>query len=303
MNHAILTAIPHVMTTAAISVKGGETVLHLVDLLVFSDKTAASVSLNLTSVIRGTLYPSVTRATSIKLLSAFLTKHRRTYPPLIKPIIPEIVALALDDGEPDIYMRIAAIRFLAALVALFASDHENHGDTAQADSNVDLLDEITEHATRFIALLQFEDASARSAVVGLLAVLSTNPQVRRTISLSILASGLEQPSSSFVGHVELLALMISDGRFHKEPTDIVMLLVASAFVERSEVSNCQYEVLSALWCRYKPQGLEDRIRKAQDLLNWFTLSLVGRTATEVNEAQTLCKRFEAWLPPKDLGNR
>jgi hypothetical protein len=147
--------------------------------------------------------------------------------------------------------------------------------------------------------------------------------------MSILTSAMSTESKSwdFVGQVELLARLISDGmliciscnlisvtddlnvgltpgRFLDEPIDIVMLLVASALVTRPILKNTPYrlEILTALWCRYKLKDVPAAAFEHKELMNWFTFGLFGRHTTR-NEVDTWSKGCKEWLSRKVISSR
>ncbi|RXW20453.1 hypothetical protein EST38_g5409 [Candolleomyces aberdarensis] len=292
LNRDILAEIPHLITIISLTLGGKEAVLELVDKLIITDKTAASIARALTPILRNTSSSWVARTASIDLLSRLHAKHSRTWPRLIEPAIHEIIAVALDDKDP---IRKTAVRLLASL-ATPPTDGSGDSHVLQVNANMGFREEIMRHGKQFIALLK--DEHLRSSVVELLSILSTDIEMRRKISMSILTSAMstELKSFVFVGQVELLARLISDGRFLHEPIDIVMLLVASALVTRPILRNTPYrlEILTALWCRYKLKDVPTAAFEHRDLIDWFAFGLFGRHTT-VNEVETWSKGCREWL--------
>ncbi|KAJ2933129.1 hypothetical protein H1R20_g3973, partial [Candolleomyces eurysporus] len=295
LNRDILTEIPHLITIISLTLGGKEAVLELVDKLTITDKTAASIARALTPILRNTSSSWVARTASIDLLSRLHAKHARTWPRLIEPAIHEIIAVALDDKDP---IRKTAVQLLASLATPPTGPEDGSGDShvLQVNANMGFREEIMRHGKQFIGLLK--DEHLRSSVVELLSILSTDIEMRRKISMSILTSAMstELKSFVFVGQVELLARLISDGRFLHEPIDIVMLLVASALVTRPILRNTPYrlEILTALWCRYKLRDVPTTAFEHRDLIDWFAFGLFGRHTT-VNEVETWSKGCKEWL--------
>ncbi|RXW17899.1 hypothetical protein EST38_g7957 [Candolleomyces aberdarensis] len=289
LHRDIFAGIPLVIP--ALSVGGREAVLELADKLVIPDETAASVAHTLIPVLRSTSSSWVARTTAIELLSKLHAKHRKTSPRLIEQAIPEIIALALDDKDPSLELRITAICLLSYLLASPADD--TGGVYLNAAAGVQ--SEIKHHAMKFITLLQ--DERLRPSVVDLLSAASADERspIRRKLSMSILASVLGQKTSASAGpYMILLARLISDGRFREEPTDTVMLFVASALVTKSHLAPYRFEILTALWCRYKLRNIPGTAFQQKDLLDWFAFGLFGRHTT-VSEVKTWREGCEKWL--------
>ena len=76
-----------------------------------------------------------------------------------------------------------------------------------------------------------------------------------------------------------------------------MLFVASALVTRPYLTAYRFEILTALWCRYKPKDFLNVSKEAfqnKDLLDWFTFGLFGRHTT-VSEVRTWREGCRNWL--------
>lgn len=92
------------------------------------------------------------------------------------------------------------------------------------------------------------------------------------------------------------------GRFGDEPIDKVMLFVATAMATGPKLAQYRFELLAALWCRYRSASVtpthpvsRDKSVKQDDLVDWFTFALFGRHA-RVLEVRTWLKRSSEWLP-------
>jgi hypothetical protein len=76
-----------------------------------------------------------------------------------------------------------------------------------------------------------------------------------------------------------------------------MLFVASALVTRPYLTPYRFEILTALWCRYRPNDflrLSENAFRHKDLLDWFTFGLFGRHTTE-SEVRTWRDGCRQWL--------
>ncbi|KAF6763752.1 armadillo-type protein [Ephemerocybe angulata] len=294
LNRDVLTMIPTMIPT--ITVEGKGIALQLAEGLVISDDTAASIAHALAPILRNA--SSFARATAIELLSRIYSRHRQSKPRLIESAIPEIITLALDDKDDVGGIRATAIRLLVALSGASADTKDSeHNSTLSYSTSGPVLKQITPLATKFMTLLDNENL--RPSVVELLSLMSTEAAVRKTISLQIITLAFGPESLALVGHAELLARLISDGRFADEPTDHVMLFLASAMVTRPKLAPQRYQILTALWCRYGSKALaydaDAKFLKNKELVDWFTFALFGRHAT-IHEVPTWTARSGIWLP-------
>jgi hypothetical protein len=82
----------------------------------------------------------------------------------------------------------------------------------------------------------------------------------------------------------------------QEPIDRVMLFAASALVTKPILRNSpfRFEILTALWCRYKTEDFDREALADKDLIDWFTLGLFGRHTT-VYEVETWTTGCQKWL--------
>ncbi|KAF5338704.1 hypothetical protein D9611_013363 [Ephemerocybe angulata] len=294
----VMTAIPPIVT--GITLAGKRIAFEIAETYAISDDTAASVAHALASTLRNTT-SSFARATSIELLSIVYSKHRDTKPELIEFAIPEISALAMDEKDDVGGIRATAIRLL---VALAGGSRCTPGAPLYnpvpylSSAALGVLDQITPLAGRFMLLLKNE--TLRPSVVDLLSLMSEgSPAVRRMITMRMITSFLGTDNISLTGDVDLLAQMISDGRFTDDSTDYIMLLLASVIVTRPQFAQYRFEVLTALWCRYSSKSLQSdlygsSIAVYKELLDLFTFALFGRHATEY-EVSTWLVRCKAWL--------
>ncbi|KAJ2935789.1 hypothetical protein H1R20_g1304, partial [Candolleomyces eurysporus] len=194
LNRDVFIAIPPIVATATFS--GKAVVLQLTEKLAISVDTAATVTRALITMLRNLNTTSFARATTIELLLKLYAKHCHSMPRLIESAIPEIIALALDDNLKDNAreIRITAIRLLTV--------------ASKSDVNT-VLEHMTPLATKFMALLQIE--GLRPSVVELLSLMSRDATVRQAITVRIATMAFGSENHSLVGHVELLAKLISDG--------------------------------------------------------------------------------------------
>ncbi|KAJ2935952.1 hypothetical protein H1R20_g1143, partial [Candolleomyces eurysporus] len=198
LNRDVFIAIPPILATATFS--GKAVVLQLTEKLAISVDTATTVTRALITILRNLNTTSFARATTIELLLKLYAKHSRpaghSMPRLIESAIPEIIALALDDNLKDNAgeIRITAIKLLTV--------------ASKSDVNT-VLEHMTPLATKFMALLQIE--GLRPSVVELLTLMSRDATVRQAITVRIAATAFSSENHSLVGHVELLAKLISDG--------------------------------------------------------------------------------------------
>ncbi|KAF6763735.1 hypothetical protein DFP72DRAFT_482149 [Ephemerocybe angulata] len=294
----VMMAIPPIVT--GITLAGKRIAFEIAETYEISNDTAASVAHALTSTLRNTT-SSFARATSIELLSIVYSKHRDTNPELIEFAIPEISALAMDEKDDVGGIRATAIRLLVALAGgsrCTPSAPLYNPVPYLSSAALAVLDQITPLAGRFLLLLKNE--TLRPSVVDLLSLMSEgNPAVRRMITMRMITSFLGTDNVSLTGDVDLLAQMISDGRFADDSTDYIMLLLASVIVTRPQSAQYRFEVLTALWCRYSSKSLQSdlygsSIAVYKELLDLFTFALFGRHATEY-EVSTWLVRCKAWL--------
>ncbi|KAJ3524913.1 hypothetical protein NMY22_g10796 [Coprinellus aureogranulatus] len=280
LNRDVFSAITEMIPR--ITVQGKSVILQLGETLQLEDDTVASIAHDIAPLLRSR--SSFTRSTAVELLSRLYSAHRSSQPRLIESAIPEIIALAFDEKEDNGEIRVTAIQLLVALSAApKVTAHRN--STTASSMNSSVVKHITPLATRFMDLLQNENL--RLSVVELLSLMASEPTVRHTISLQIVSVAFGEGNIALLGHTELLARLISDGRFAEEPTDKVMLLFASAMMTRPELARYRFEISTALWCRYRTTSVEPNV-----LVNLFTLALFGQHAT-VLEVRTWLRRCKS----------
>lgn len=78
-----------------------------------------------------------------------------------------------------------------------------------------------------------------------------------------------------------------------------MLLLASPMVTRPKLYAQRFQILTALWCRYRKNPFESSEFsllnvKNKELVDWFTFALFGRHAT-VHEVPTWLERCATWM--------
>ncbi|RXW17693.1 hypothetical protein EST38_g8160 [Candolleomyces aberdarensis] len=268
-----------------------------IETLSISDDVASSIAGSLASLLRH--ISPLARAITLELLLRLYTKHGRSEPFTIDSAIPEIVALALDDKNSEIW--VPAMSLLIALsspptsVASNVECTDEQGRNSVTKTSYDfVLSQIKSHMAKFMASLEFEDK--RPLVVELLSSVSLGTAVRRSISLHIASKVFAIGSTNLPeGHVQLLCRLVSDGRFEDQATDFMMLSLAHTLVSTNP-HHPQYlpEILTALWCRYGSKPLQANVSALGELGKWFTFALFGRHAT-LNEVNIWNKRCESWL--------
>lgn len=73
-----------------------------------------------------------------------------------------------------------------------------------------------------------------------------------------------------------------------------MLLVASALVTKPALASHRFEILTALWCRYKPKDGTKTVSEDPKLIDWFAFGLFGRHTTP-SEVDTWLEGCGKWL--------
>ncbi|KAJ3549204.1 hypothetical protein NMY22_g982 [Coprinellus aureogranulatus] len=312
LNRDLLSAIPRMIPT--ITFEGRRIAVQLARGLEISDKTLTNLTSALAPLLRTTM-SSFARETALEFLFKLYSADRLSQlkPHLIEFAIPDIITLAFDDRDDVGGIRTTAIQILVALLTAAMRT-----DNSAPYTITPVVARITSLATKFMDLLPND--TLRPSVVSLLSLMATETTgtiassalvrdpltfkpVRQTISMQIIASVLGTDNVALLGHTELLARLILDGRFRSEPTDNVMLLLASVIVTKPKTASYRFEILTALWCRYRdnPKNSASEgaggapMKQEDDLVQWFTLALFGRHAT-VSEVRTWLKNCSEWLP-------
>ncbi|RXW11746.1 hypothetical protein EST38_g14109, partial [Candolleomyces aberdarensis] len=296
LNRDVLIAIPPMI--ASLTVEGKAIAVRLTERFAISDDTAADFAHRLTPTLRNTSV--FTRAIAIEILLKLYKKRRYSKPELIESPVAEIISLVFDDKDDIELVRIPAIRLLVAM-SLVPASLETAGEGQLGLLTVTtnpVLKQITPFATKFMELLQIE--CLRPSVVKLLSLMSLDATVRRTITLSIAATAPGSEEHILVGHVELLAQLISDGRLGKTATDYMMVVLAPALVTRPELAPYRLMIMTGLWCRYGQRtpgndNVPENPADQKELLDWFKFALFGQHIT-VREAATWRTRYGIWLP-------
>ncbi|TEB39603.1 hypothetical protein FA13DRAFT_11553 [Coprinellus micaceus] len=282
-SNALWTAIPPLIP--AITVDGRETILDLaVNDLNMSSDTVAAVAKALVPVFRDG--SSFARSTAVELLSSLYLKHRVEAPGLVVFAVPEIVALALDDKDDVGTLRSTAI---SLLVAILTATIKN------IYISESVFKQIAPQTVKFMALLRNE--SLRTPVVRLLSILSTDTRVRKTISLRIINSviSMVKANEAMENYAELLARLVAEERFGREPTDFLVLTLLPSVLERQQFVAFRTIILTALWCRYGGERIALAVHHVpKDLVEWLKFALFGRHATAY-EVKTWCARCQSWL--------
>jgi hypothetical protein len=71
-----------------------------------------------------------------------------------------------------------------------------------------------------------------------------------------------------------------------------MLFLAPAMVTRPKLAPYRFEMLTALWCRYRSHPIVSK--EPKELVDWFTFALFGRHATEY-EVRAWLEKGQMWL--------
>ncbi|RXW12173.1 hypothetical protein EST38_g13681, partial [Candolleomyces aberdarensis] len=290
----VLRAVPPLIANIATNY-GKSTVLRLTEALSISDDVASSIAASLASLLRH--ISPLARSITLELLLRLHAKHGRSESFTIDSAIPEIVALALDDKNSEIWVPAMSLLIALSSPPTYVESAHEQGRNSNPDtktSYVLVLFQIKSHMAKFMASLEFEDR--RPLVLELLSSVSLGTAVRRNISLQI-ASKVSAIGSTNLpeGHVQLLSRLVSDGRFKDEATDFMMLSLAHTLVSTNpHHSQYLHEILTALWCRHGSKTLQVYGATLSELGRWFTFALFGRHAT-LNEVNLWNERCESWL--------
>ncbi|TEB39622.1 hypothetical protein FA13DRAFT_13731 [Coprinellus micaceus] len=281
--------------------KGRKLASSLIETLRVSDSKSSEISRALIPHLRD--QAPLSRITTLELLSS-LNRQYHDRLDLTDLAVGEIVSLAFKDSVDEI--RIAAVQLLSALAIPLEGPERTY-----------VLKPTAQLATRLMSLLQSE--ISRPSVIELLSVMALESPVRQSISLEIMAEALRREGDLSQGYTELLARLVSDGRFGDEGTDKVMLLLASTIITRPNLAQYRFEILTALWCRYgttviapyqvkthapeqgtatKPQPeiyLEPKDKATEQLVDWFEFAVFGKHATK-HEVKKFLTRSAIWLP-------
>ncbi|RXW12431.1 hypothetical protein EST38_g13423 [Candolleomyces aberdarensis] len=194
--------------------------------LSMSDDAASSMASKLSRMLRNT--SPFARATALEMLLILYKKHGHSKLLMVDyhSVIPEIIALALDDKNSEIWAP--AIQLLVALSSPLPGGEERWGSIRTTSHDFVLL-QIKIQVKKFMVLLESEDM--RSPVVELLSLASLDAAVRQAISLRLATKIFTLGSTKLQeGHAELLMRLISDGRFQDEAADYMMLFLAHTLV-------------------------------------------------------------------------
>ncbi|TEB39618.1 hypothetical protein FA13DRAFT_1723843 [Coprinellus micaceus] len=307
----VLSEIPSVIP--AIPAEGKANAVKIIDTLPVPEGKALSIAHALVPLLRD--QSTYARATALELLSRL---DRRYRPELTGSATQEIIALALKESVDEI--RITAIQLLSAMTVPLEVPDGKFKKPPVATPTIQL-------ASQFIPLLHNE--TLRPSVVELLSAMALQPSVRRALSLKIMASSFGPDGALLEAYTELLARLVSDGRFlsdrSDEATDKVMLFFASAVAAKPELEQYRFEILTALWCRYssavplptapasttlkalgsptvptsstedKALILEPADKSTERLVEWFAFATFGSHATQY-EVDKCLSRSSLWLP-------
>ncbi|KAJ2920024.1 hypothetical protein MD484_g484, partial [Candolleomyces efflorescens] len=254
LNRDFLNALPPLVTTLRSNAE--EIALWLVSDLPVTGDVASSIAGSLSSMLRHGA-PSA-RAITLKLLNRLYDKYGNSKPLMVDSAIHEVVALALDDKNNEIWEPA-----LSLLIAR-SSQIVNRAPTSKSPNTKNdqaILSQIGSQNAKFIACLESANEDKRYLVVELL---------------------------SLVSHNAIGRLSLKD-----QAADFIVIFLAHTVVSTSKVhSQYRRDILTALWCHHgsTPEG-KDAFNKLGD---WFALALFGRRAS-LDECKLWQGRCSLWL--------
>ncbi|KAF8993216.1 hypothetical protein BDQ17DRAFT_154606 [Cyathus striatus] len=279
VSRSSLSAIPQVLEL--ITDKGKDFVIRFVQTLqtdIYRFRTVNDVTVSvvrkIVNALSRTRRPS--HAAALELLIHF--HQNDSCVRVIHSAIPEIISIALSRDTAE------KVRILALdLIYLASSDDDDNNN----------LNEIIQRQHEFMLLLENAKHSHRAAKV--LSIMAKNKDVRKDILSQIISHCIREDIKTHKGYITLIFQLLIDGRFKEEPTDYIMIILASTLVKRPKLAHLRFPVVSALWCYYyKILKEKTKADLPSDLAKWFTVALFGRHITSY-EVRTWNTMGAGWL--------